>query len=288
MPVPLQTPGHSSRQPIKACQKRKSWKLVFSNGGYSLASLVILVVYQVPGGGREDQFQANSLILDGQNKITLKKIFTKYSVLTGVIVSVALMVIAISLYPGGSMVDNSYVGFSLRNNFISNLFEPVALNGTENASRIWACLGMILLPCTYAIFFIHMSKKIPDRNAGHILTYMGIANILFTFLIATPWHDLMLNISITLFWTGIFIVTFFILKTSLHVFKILCVACLLVFYYSIYAWATNDWDLLPTLQKVNFINSTVLILGLEYFTGKEDFAHIKLRGHKDVIDEPAV
>ncbi len=190
------------------------------------------------------------------------------------------MAIAISIYPGGSIFDRNSVGFNLKTNFISNLFETQALNGAENASRIWAYLGMILLPVSYAIFFIHISKKIPDRNARYILKYGGIVNIPFTFLIVTPLHDLMLNISITLFWTGILVTTIFILKTRLHVFKVLCVVCLLVFYYSIYAWATNDWDVLPTLQKVNFINSTLLILGLEYFTRQEDFAHIKQRSHK--------
>lgn len=109
---------------------------------------------------------------------------------------------------------------------------------------------------------------------------MRVANILFTFLIVTPLHDLMLNISITLFWTCIVVVTVFIFKTKLHLFKFLCVICLLIFYYSIYSWATNDWDVLPTMQKVNFINLTSLILGLEYFTKQKDFAHIKVRSHK--------
>lgn len=204
----------------------------------------------------------------------------KYAVLGGVIISSLLMVTAISVYPGGSIFDHSSVGFSLTSNFISNLFEPTALNGAENTSRIWACSGMILLPVSYAIFFIHMSKKIPDRNAGYILTYAGLANILFTFLIVTPLHDLMLNISITLFWTDIFIITVFIFKTKLHLFKFLCVTCLLIFYYSIYSWATNDWAILPLLQKMNFINSTLLILGLEYFTKQVDFAHIKATNRK--------
>ena len=95
------------------------------------------------------------------------------------------------------------------------------------------------------------------------------------FLIVTPLHDLMLNISITLFWTCIVVITVFILKTRLHLFKFLCVICLLIFYYSLYLWGTSDWGLLPIMQKVNFINSTLLILGLEYFTKQEDFAGIK-------------
>ncbi len=204
----------------------------------------------------------------------------KYSVLTGIVISLTLMIIAISIYPGGSMFDKNSVGFGWTKNFISNLFATKALNGSENPSRIWAYLGMIFLPLTYAIFFINMSKKIPEKSATNILKYAGILNILFMFLIVTPLHDLMLNISITLFWTCMVVITVFILKTRLHLFKFLCVVCLLIFYYSLYLWGTNDWDLLPIVQKVNFINSTLLILGLEYFTKQEDFAHIKPGRHK--------
>ena len=128
----------------------------------------------------------------------IKQIIKKYSVLTGVLISVILMIIAISIYPGGSMFDKNSVGFDWTKNFISNLFGVKALNGAENPSRIWAYLAMILLPFSYAIFFIHMSKKIPEKN-GYILQYGGAANILCMFLIVTPLHDLMLNISITLF-----------------------------------------------------------------------------------------
>lgn len=199
----------------------------------------------------------------------------KYAVLIGIVISLTLMLIAISIYPGGSMFDKNSVGFDWTKNFISNLFTAKALNGAENPSRIWAYLGMLFLPLTYALFFINMAKKIPEKNAIYILKYAGILNILFTILIVTPLHDLMLNISITLFWTCMIVITVFILKTRLHLFKFLCVACLLVFYYSLYLWGTNNWGLLPIMQKVNFINSTLLIVGLEYFTKQEDFAHIR-------------
>src|SRR4051812_3853591 len=102
----------------------------------------------------------------------------KYSVLTGVSISLILMIIATLVYPGGSMFDRNSVGFDWEKNFISNLFGTKALNGAENPSRIWAYSGMILLPCSYAIFFINMSKKLPDKNAGIILKYGGLLNIL--------------------------------------------------------------------------------------------------------------
>ena len=199
----------------------------------------------------------------------------KYSVLIGLTISLVSLIIAILIYPGGSMFDKNSIGFNWSKNFISNLFGAKALNGDENPSRIWAYIGMILLPLSYAIFFNNLAKKIPEKNAANILKYGGAANILCMFLIVTPLHDLMLNISISLFWTCIVVTTILIFKTRLHLFKFLFVVCLLIFYYSIFLWATNDWDLLPIMQKVNFINSTLLILGLEYFTKAKDFSHIK-------------
>jgi hypothetical protein len=206
----------------------------------------------------------------------------KYSVLIGIVVSSIFMIIAISVYPGGSMYNEYAVGFDWKRNFISNLFATRALNGAENASRIWAYAGMILFPISYAMFFINMAKKIPDRNAAYIIKYAGIANILFTFLTVTPLHDLMLIISTSLFWTCLFIITVFIMKTRLHLFKVLCLICLLIFYYSVYLWGISNWNLLPITQKINFVTSTLLILGLEYFTKKEDFAHIKSKEHKEL------
>lgn len=199
----------------------------------------------------------------------------KYSVLTGIIISLILILTAISVYPGGTMFNEYSTGFSWTKNFMSNLFGTRALNGAENPSRIWAYAGMIVLPLTYALFFFNMAKKIPEKNAGYILKYASVANILFTFLTITSLHDIMLIISTALLWTCLLITSIFILKTKLHLFKFFCIISLLVFYYSVYLWGISDWHLLPIMQKVNFASSTLLILGLEYFTQKEDFAHIK-------------
>lgn len=168
---------------------------------------------------------------------------------------------------------------------MSNLFGTNALNGAENPSKIWACAGMIILPFTYAVFFINMAKKIPEKNAANILKYGGVANIFFTFLTVTSLHDIMLIISTTLFWSCIVVITVFIMKTRLHLFKFFCIISLLVFYYSIYLWGISDWNLLPIMQKVNFVSSTLLILGLEYFTTQEDFAHIKPRTRKKLATD---
>ena len=213
-------------------------------------------------------------------KLTIKQMIKKYSVLICIVISVILLVIATLFYPGGSLLDKNSIGFDWSKNFISNLFLAKALNGSENTSRIWAIIGMAFHAVGYGLFFINMSKKIPSRNAAIILKYIGAANIVFIFLIATPLHDIMVIISSTLSLLGLFYITVFILKTKLHLFKFCCIICLLIFYYTLYLFGTGNWGLLAIMQKVTFTCSMLLVLGLEYFTKQADFKQIKLRRQK--------
>jgi hypothetical protein len=204
----------------------------------------------------------------------------KYSVLICVVISVILIVIATLVYPGGSLLDKNSTGFHWSKNFISNLFAEKAINGSENRSRIWAIIGMAFHSVGYGIFFINMSKKISARHAASVLKLIGAANMLFNFLIVTPLHDNMVTISSTLFLIGLFYITVFILKTKLHLLKFSCIICLLTFYYTLYLYGSGNWGLLAIMQKITFISSMLLVLGLEYFTKQEDFIQIKLGGQK--------
>jgi hypothetical protein len=195
------------------------------------------------------------------------------------IISVILIVISALAYPGGSLLDKNSVGFGWSKNFISNLFEAKAINGSENPGRIWAILGMAFQSVGYGVFFINMSKKISLSVWVNVLKYIGFANFLFTFLIATPYHDLgTISIVLTLF--GLFIITFFVLKTKLHLLKF----CLLTYYCFFFLYGFGYLELAFIMQKVYSISSILLVLGLEYFTKYEDFAHIKSVEQKKVTN----
>ena len=204
----------------------------------------------------------------------------KHSVLICLVISVILMVIATLVYPGGSFLDKNSQGFDWSKNFFSNLFVAKAINGSENTSRIWALIGIAFHSIGYGIFFVNMSKKITIKQASIVLKLIGVVNILFTFLIATPLHDIMVIISSTLFMIGLFYITVFILKTKLHLFKFFCIICLLTFYYTLFLYGWGNWGLLAIMQKVSFLSSMLLVLGLEYFTKEEDFLLIKLDKYK--------
>ena len=199
----------------------------------------------------------------------------KYSVLLGITISVCLLLIAAMVYPGGSLFDKNAAGFDWSKNFISNLFEAKAVNGSDNPSRIWADAGMISLSVSFALFFVEFSKKIPAKGAARVIKYLGAGGMLFTFLIVTPLHDIMVTTASTLFLVSMFYITVFILKSRLHLFKFLCVICLLIFYYTLYLYGSGNFVFLPVMQKITFVSTMILILGLEYFTKKEDFEHIE-------------
>lgn len=200
----------------------------------------------------------------------------KYSVLSGIIIALSLLLIATMVYPGGSLFDKDSIGFNWSENFISNLFAAKAVNGADNPSRIWADVGMIFLAGSFALFFIGFSKKIPVQSAAKIIRYVGAGGMLFTFLIVTPLHDLMVTLSSTLFLLSVFYITVFVIKSRLHLFKILCVVCMLIFYYTLYLYGSGNFAWLPVMQKVTFASVIILVLGLEYFTTKEDFEQIKV------------
>ncbi len=209
----------------------------------------------------------------------------RHLVLIGIIISLFLLFIATTVYPGGSLFDKNSVGFNWSKNFISNLFGAKAVNGSDNPSRLWADAGMIFLSISFAIFFIKFSKKIPAKGPAKIVKYLGTLCMLLTFLIVTPLHDIMITLSSTMFLVSVFYITIFILKSTLHLLKLLCIISLLIFYYTLYLYGSGHYVLLPVMQKITFVSTIILVLGLEYFTKKEDFQHIK--AGKKIIDEKA-
>jgi hypothetical protein len=203
----------------------------------------------------------------------------KYSVLICLVASVILIVIAALVYPGGSILDKNSIGFHWSKNFLSNLFATEAVNGSENPGRIWAIIGMAFHSVGYGLFFINMSKKIPSGQWANILKYIGVTNILFIFLIATPLHDLG-TISIILTLVGLFAITVFILKSTLRLLKFCCIICLLTYYCFFAVFGFGYLGLAVIMQKVYIISSMLLVVGLAYFTTDEDFKQIKLGEQK--------
>ena len=122
----------------------------------------------------------------------------KHSVLLGIIISLLLLLAATLHYPGGSQYDENSIGYDWKNNYLSNLFDARAVNGSENASRLWAIAGMLFLCASFALFFIKFPKKISSKGAAKIIRYCGVSAMIFTFLAVTPYHDTVIRFASTL------------------------------------------------------------------------------------------
>jgi len=196
----------------------------------------------------------------------------KHSVLLCAIISISLLVIATSHYPGGSQKDKNSFGYDWANNYISNLFGEKAMNGVESASRPWAVAGMLFLSASFAFFFVGFSKKIAAKREANIIKYCGAAGMLFAFLAVTPYHDIMITIAGTLTLISMFYITVFVFTSKLHLFKMLSIVCLLSAYCTNYIYYTRNYLwLLPVLQKASLGITIVWALCLQYFTTIADF-----------------
>lgn len=201
----------------------------------------------------------------------------KHLVLSGITIAIVLLLIATKLYPGGSLFDKNSIGFDWTKNFMSNLFGAKAMNGSDNPARFWADAGMIFLSVAYAIFFIQFSKKIPSTSSSKIIKYLGAGAAFFSFFVVTPLHDLVITISSTLYLISLFYITVYIFMSRLHVFKLMCAMCLLIFYYTLFLYGSGNYELLAIMQKVSFASKILLILSLHYYVEKEHFAHIQVK-----------
>ncbi len=202
----------------------------------------------------------------------LKPLLSKYSILFGIIISLLLLFIATTYYPGGSQYDKYSIGYNWKKNYLSNLFGKTAVNGSHNAARPWAVAGMLFLCTSFALFFIAFSKKIPVKSASRVIRYFGVAAMILAFLIATPYHDVMVTISGTMGLVSIFYITVFVFRSQLLICKILSVACLLAFYCCNYLYYTSSYlAILPVMQKVLLFSIVLWILSLQYFTSGSDF-----------------
>lgn len=210
----------------------------------------------------------------------------KYLILAGLFISLALLVIAALYYPGGSQLDKNSIGYDWKNNYLSNLFGPKAVNGADNTSRPWSAAGMLVLSVSCALFFIEFSKKIPAKGAAGIIRYFGAGAMVFTFLAITPLHDIMVTLAFTAALVSMFYITVFVFKAKLYVLAALSVVCLLFFYSSNYIYTTRTHlEILPVMQKATFALTITWMLSLLYFTTSADFAFLQPKS-KAVSEKP--
>lgn len=209
-------------------------------------------------------------------------IYRKHLLLFGLLIATILLFVATRMYPGGSQIDKNSIGYDWSNNYLCNLFDPIAVNGKNNPSQYWAIAGMLLICSSFGYFFYDFSEKINSKKAANTIKFSGIASMFFAFLIVTPYHNQMIIISSLFALISISYITVYIFKSRLYYFKTLCILSLLSLFVCNYVYYSKTYlEYLPILQKIALLLSVLWIILLHYFTAKSDFSSIYQTRNKE-------
>jgi hypothetical protein len=194
----------------------------------------------------------------------------------GFSLSIFCLVMASLQYPGGSQKDSQSVGFQWTENYISDMLEYKAVNGADNPARPLAVAGVVLMGLTTGLAFVRFARKVGVKKYAVVIQYGGLLLVLPNALGAIPsLHDLSVLLGITIGLLVFFYVSVVLFQTRLTVFKVLAVLFLLSFYGAAFIYGSRiGLEYLPFVQKITHINEMVWLLGLEYFTRREDFVHL--------------
>jgi hypothetical protein len=113
--------------------------------------------------------------------------------LLGVLASAVLLVVAAVGYPGG---------YDWLNQSVSSLFQPIALSGSRNSSRSLAALAVFIFCLSTAVMFNTIADSSPSRLHRKIIRIAGIGSMVYTALVVTPMHDLLIGVALLFFVTA--------------------------------------------------------------------------------------
>lgn len=110
----------------------------------------------------------------------------------GVLASATLFVISTTRYPGG---------YDWINQSISSLFQPQAQNHAPNSARSVAALAVVVFALSMAVVFNTISRRGPTPLHSKIIRIAGINAMVYTALVITPMHDVLVGIALLFFVT---------------------------------------------------------------------------------------
>jgi hypothetical protein len=177
----------------------------------------------------------------------------------------SLFVVAAMRYPGGTTDSPGSIGYSWGHNFLSALFQPRALNGAPNAARPVAILATAVLCVGVGALFAILSRRIGSRPHRKTIEIGGIGAAVYSLLVVTPMHNLMVDIGLAFTITTLLALAHllyverrgFLLAWGL-VSVVLTLASAVMYFGHVF------YGLLPVAQKLGIVMSVSWILLVYY------------------------
>jgi hypothetical protein len=182
----------------------------------------------------------------------------------GIVVFLVLYVIAALLYPGGSAVYPGHTGFDIRYNYLCDLLDEYALNGSLNTARSYARIGLFLLCSGLLLLWFYLPKLFDNKTANHFVMWIcGILSLLIIFFMASKNHDLIVRLAGAFGVVAIITCSYALLRAQYFKSGWLGFTCLIVFLVNYYIYETGiHIRALPVIQKVTFLLCLTWLMGL--------------------------
>ena len=170
---------------------------------------------------------------------------------------VFLYVVAAFLYPGGSGIDKTSVGYNWTENYWCNLLNTEAINGQINTAKPVAMTAMVILCISLSFYWISFPIVVQLKKYHRIVIQVGgTTSMIAAFLLLTNIdHDLAVNFSSSLGFVAVLgvLVALYQLKWSklfaFGLFNLVLIALNNYLYYII-----SDLTYLPIVQKLTFLS----------------------------------
>ncbi len=163
-------------------------------------------------------------------------------------------IIAALNYPGGSWNDPTHTGFSFWNNYLCDLLDSRAINGSLNTAKVWSRTALAILCVGLAYLWYHLPILFSRRGwTTKILWVSGLLAFISMLTLSEGTHDISVRIAGFLGTIALIALLVELVRYEYSTLYPLGIICILIFLvnYGIYETG-NGLRFLPVLQKFTF------------------------------------
>ena len=187
---------------------------------------------------------------------------------------VIFYLIAALNYSGGSYANPDQAAFSFPDNYLCDLLDEHAINGSVNSAKMFARIALGCLCLGIFLFWNHLPKLF--RNKSGILKIMqisGMLSMLTTVFLATGNHDLVTRIAGLIGAFAMCLAFIFLYRAGFRGYVFYGILCLILILLNYYSYETGVMrHILPLFQKV----TTIACLGWFVLLNLELYKHVKI------------
>jgi hypothetical protein len=183
----------------------------------------------------------------------------------GIVAALGLFAVAASSYPGSTTDSLGAPGYSWAHDFVSTLFGPRARNGAPNSARGVAIAAMLALCVSLGTVFYRLSRQLRSRLHRKTVEIAGIGTAVYSFLVVTPLHDLMVDVGLLFACTALLATTHALYlerRWALVAWGSGCLALAALSAVMYYGHVLYGY--LPFMQKVSLVACVGWLLGAYY------------------------